>query len=101
LLQHAYLGEDVEVVEFVGFLFLAKGVSSGRFRDILSAGVFIKDVGSVIALALSRQCAMVNSYVKPLCDDTCFSSAKPICASLSDGCGLRHSDSNSYTVVSS
>jgi len=100
-LQDAYLGKDIEVVEFVGLLFFAKGVASGRFRDILSAGVFIKDVGSAIMSVLVRECAMAKSYVKPLCDDTCFSSAKPICASLSDGCGLRHSDSNSCAFVSS
>jgi len=74
-------------VELVGLLFLAKGVSSGRFRDILSAGVLIEDFRSVIVSVLSRLCAMARSYVKPLCDDTCFSSARPICASLSDGRG--------------
>lgn len=40
------------------------------------------------------------SYVKPLCDETCFSSARPICASLSEAWGLRHSLSNSCICVS-
>jgi hypothetical protein len=40
------------------------------------------------------------AYVKPLCDDTCLRSARPICASFSDGFCLRHSDSSSCIQVS-
>jgi hypothetical protein len=48
-LQHAYLREDIEVVELVGLFLLAEGVAGGRFRDILPPGVLIEYLGSVIA----------------------------------------------------
>ena len=40
------------------------------------------------------------AYVRPLCDDTCFKSASPICASFSDGPGFKHSDSSSCISIS-
>lgn len=38
--------------------------------------------------------------MRPLCDETCFRSARPICASFSDGPGFRHSDSSSCISIS-
>lgn len=55
MLQHAYLCEDVKVVEFEGLLGLAKGVSGRRFRNILSAGVFIENIESGMGLVAVRR----------------------------------------------
>jgi hypothetical protein len=43
LLQHLYLGEDVEVVELVGLLLFTKGIALGRFGDELAARVLVED----------------------------------------------------------
>lgn len=45
-MKYANLGEDIETVELVGLLIDAEWVPGGRFRDVLTAGIFIKDVRS-------------------------------------------------------
>ena len=49
-MQHAYLCEDVEIVEFEGFLVLSEGIAGGRFCNVLAAGVFVKNLESAAAL---------------------------------------------------
>jgi hypothetical protein len=43
-LQHADLGEDIEVGEFVGLLVGAERIAIGRFCNKLAAGVLVEYV---------------------------------------------------------
>jgi hypothetical protein len=53
-MQHADLGEDIEVSEVFGLFVLAVRIVVGRLGDILSAGVFVPD--AVAAKDVRRVC---------------------------------------------
>jgi hypothetical protein len=50
-LQHADLGEDIEVGEFVGLLVGAERVAIGRFCNKLAAGVLVEYFQAAMVLA--------------------------------------------------
>lgn len=41
-MQHSYLGEDVKVIELLGFFVIAERVPLRCFGQILAAGVFVE-----------------------------------------------------------
>jgi hypothetical protein len=55
LLQHADLGEDIEVGEFVGLLVGAERVAIGRFCNKLAAGVLVEYLQAAMMLAWSEK----------------------------------------------
>lgn len=98
------LEEDTDLGEYVKFrelfrgLLRAEGVAGGCFGHKLSACVFVKYVWTEAHVRYRSVCVHQGfSHVRPLCDETNLSSARPISDSFSDGPGLTHSVSRSYT----
>lgn len=85
LLQDLYLGENIEVVEFIRRFVNAEGIPRGSFRNELSPCIFIKNLGSVSPSAVLRAIRRQAAYVRPLCDETCLRRARPIAANCAEG----------------
>lgn len=92
------LDEYVKIRELVGGLLCAEGVSGGCFSHKLSPCVFIKYIWAEAHVRYRSVCDHQGfAHVRPLCDETNLSSASPISDNFSDGPGLTHSVSRSYT----
>lgn len=92
------LGEDVEFHESVGDLVLAEWITVHGLRDVLTAGVFVEELGTVRRSASDHNRAprIVATHVNPRCDETNLSRASPIATKPGAGPVLRHSVSKSW-----
>lgn len=86
-------------LNLLGSSSVPKGLRCGAFATNCRR-VYSSKMSSLPSISASPWSEDTKSYVRPLCDETCFSNANPICASFSDACGFRHSLSSSCVHVS-